>query len=84
MIAALGAILSWIWRLLNGPRLPYGWSREFIASPAFLQTPEWKRRRHDALEANDGDASCADAASIMASGSTSITSKTAATSRIPV
>jgi 5-methylcytosine-specific restriction endonuclease McrA len=26
----------------------------FIASPAFLQTPEWKRARYDALTNSDG------------------------------
>jgi hypothetical protein len=30
------------------------WTREFIASKEFLQTPEWKRARYDALRASDG------------------------------
>jgi hypothetical protein len=52
LIAALGAILSWIWRALTGPRLPYGWSREFIASPAFLDTQAWAETRYIAINAS--------------------------------
>ena len=41
-------------RLLRGRRHAYGWTARFIASPAFLQTPEWRRIRYDALRENDG------------------------------
>ncbi|OJW21194.1 MAG: hypothetical protein BGO49_24585 [Planctomycetales bacterium 71-10] len=40
-----------------GPLYPIrglAWTAEFIASKAFLQTPEWKRARYDALRASDG------------------------------
>lgn len=41
-------------RLLRGRRYAYGWTARFIASPAFLRTPEWRRIRYDVLRANDG------------------------------
>jgi 5-methylcytosine-specific restriction endonuclease McrA len=41
-------------RLVRGRRYAHGWTARFIASPAFLQTPEWRRVRYDALRANDG------------------------------
>ncbi|HEX2554705.1 MAG TPA: HNH endonuclease [Microvirga sp.] len=41
-------------RLLRGRRYAHGWTARFIASPAFLQTPEWRRIRYDVLRANDG------------------------------
>ena len=40
--------------LLRGKRYAHGWTARFIASPAFLQTPEWRRLRYDVLRANDG------------------------------
>ena len=39
---------------LRGKRYAHGWTARFIASPEFLQTPEWRRVRYDALRANDG------------------------------
>lgn len=47
---ALVAILL----LLRGKRYARGWTARFIASPEFLQTPEWRRVRYDVLRANDG------------------------------
>ena len=41
-------------RLLRGKRYAHGWTARFIASPEFLQTPEWRRIRYDVLRANDG------------------------------
>jgi 5-methylcytosine-specific restriction endonuclease McrA len=41
-------------RVLRGKRYAYGWTARFIASPQFLQTPEWRRVRYDVLRANDG------------------------------
>ena len=38
----------------RGRRYEHGWTARFIASPEFLQTPEWRRVRYDALRANDG------------------------------
>lgn len=35
-----------------GRRLPHGWTAEFIASPAFLQTHQWARARYEAFRAN--------------------------------
>lgn len=37
-----------------GRRLPHGWTAEFIASPAFLQTYQWARARYEALRASKG------------------------------
>lgn len=50
----LAAALLATLRLLRGKRYAHGWTARFIASPAFLQTPEWRRVRYDALRANDG------------------------------
>ena len=52
LVALIGATL--LVRLLRGKRYAHGWTARFIASPAFLQTPEWGRVRYDALRANDG------------------------------
>ena len=46
--------LALLVRVLRGKRYAYSWTARFIASPAFLQTPEWRRVRYDALRANDG------------------------------
>lgn len=55
LLAVLGLVsLAALARLLRGKRYAYGWTARFIASPAFLQTPEWRRVRYDALRANDG------------------------------
>ena len=48
------SLIRWFWQLASGPRMPGGWSRDFIASSAFLRTPEWRRLRHDALRNSDG------------------------------
>ena len=45
--------LALVIRVLRGKRYAYGWTARFIASPHFLQTPEWRRVRYDALRAND-------------------------------
>jgi 5-methylcytosine-specific restriction endonuclease McrA len=54
----IGALVLFVFalliRLLRGKRYAYGWTARFIASPAFLQTSEWRRIRYDALRANDG------------------------------
>ena len=51
-------ILRLGYRMLTGEEVPkgrkstgnpYGWTDQFIASPAFLKTPEWKRARYDAI-----------------------------------
>ena len=52
--AALLLVVLGLLRLLRGRRYAHGWTARFIASPAFLQTPEWRRLRYDALRANDG------------------------------
>src|ERR671912_136631 len=52
LVALIGATL--LVRLLRGKRYAHGWTARFIASPEFLQTPEWGRVRYDALRANDG------------------------------
>ena len=52
LVAVLVALL--LVRLARGKRYAHGWTARFIASPAFLQTPEWRRVRYDALRANDG------------------------------
>jgi 5-methylcytosine-specific restriction endonuclease McrA len=41
-------------RLVRGKRYAHDWTARFIASPEFLQTPQWRRVRYDALRANDG------------------------------
>ena len=48
-----GAVVALLW-LARGRRYAHGWNAAFIASPDFLRTPEWRRRRYDALRANDG------------------------------
>jgi len=57
-VILLGALLllslALVIRVLRGKRYAYGWTAHFIASPHFLQTPEWRRVRYDALRANDG------------------------------
>jgi 5-methylcytosine-specific restriction endonuclease McrA len=53
VLAALLAALLLL-RLVRGKRYAHGWTARFIASPEFLQTPEWRRVRYDALRANDG------------------------------
>jgi 5-methylcytosine-specific restriction endonuclease McrA len=52
--AVLLLILPVLVRLLRGRRYAHGWTARFIASPEFLQTPEWRRIRYDVLRANDG------------------------------
>ncbi len=52
--AALLLVVLGLLRLLRGRRYAHGWTARFIASPEFLQTPEWRRIRYDALRANDG------------------------------
>jgi 5-methylcytosine-specific restriction endonuclease McrA len=52
--AALLLIVVRLLQLLRARRYAYGWTARFIASPEFLQTPEWRRARYDALRANDG------------------------------
>src|SRR5829696_6410279 len=56
--ALLGALLllafTLLFRLLRGRRYAFGWTARFIASPAFLRAPEWRRVRYDALRANNG------------------------------
>ena len=52
--AVLLLVLLVLVRLLRGRRYAHGWTARFIASPEFLQTPEWRRIRYDALRANDG------------------------------
>jgi 5-methylcytosine-specific restriction endonuclease McrA len=52
--AVLLLILLVLVRLLRGRRYAYDWTARFIASPEFLQTPEWRRIRYDVLRANDG------------------------------
>ena len=56
VLAALAALLVALLlvRLVRGRRYAHGWTARFIASPEFLQTPEWRRVRYDALRANDG------------------------------
>ena len=55
LVAALVLlVLVGLLRLLRRRRYAYGWTAGFIASPAFLQTAEWRRLRYDALRANDG------------------------------
>jgi 5-methylcytosine-specific restriction endonuclease McrA len=55
LLAALLLLsLALLVRLLRGKRYAHGWAARFIASPAFLQTPEWRRVRYDVLRANDG------------------------------
>jgi 5-methylcytosine-specific restriction endonuclease McrA len=51
-LVLLGLVLV-VWRL-RGKRYANGWTACFIASPEFLQTPEWRRIRYDVLRANDG------------------------------
>src|SRR5215218_7161420 len=46
--------LALLVRLLRGKRYAHGWTARFIASPQFLQTPEWRRVRYDVLRTNDG------------------------------
>ena len=53
VLAAVLAVLLLV-RLVRGRRYAHGWTARFIASPEFLQTPEWRRVRYDALKANDG------------------------------
>ncbi len=54
-LALLGLlVLMLAARLVRGRRYANGWTARFIASPAFLQPPEWRRVRYDALRANDG------------------------------
>src|SRR3712207_4820973 len=48
------AVLVGLILLLRGKRYSNGWTARFIASPEFLQTPEWRRARYDALRASDG------------------------------
>jgi hypothetical protein len=46
LLAALLLLsLALLLRLLRGKRYAHGWPARFIASPAFLQTPEWRRVR---------------------------------------
>ena len=52
--ALLAALLVLVLLLRRGRRYAHGWTAGFIASPAFLQTPEWRRVRYDALRSNDG------------------------------
>jgi 5-methylcytosine-specific restriction endonuclease McrA len=54
LTVSLLLVLAVLVRLLRGTRYAHGWTARFIASPAFLQTPEWRRVRYDALRANDG------------------------------
>ena len=55
LLAALLLLgLALVIRVLRGKRYAYGWTARFIASPHFLQTPEWRRVRYDALRSNDG------------------------------
>src|SRR5215210_6263101 len=53
LAAVLAAALLVLARL-RAKRYSHGWTARFIASPPFLQTPEWRRVRYDALRANDG------------------------------
>jgi len=52
LLAAL--LLAALAVLLRGNRYAHGWTARFIASPAFLRAPEWRRLRYGALRANDG------------------------------
>src|SRR5829696_7131571 len=52
LVALLAALL--LVRLVRGKRYAHGWTARFIASLEFLQTPECRRVRYDALRANDG------------------------------
>jgi 5-methylcytosine-specific restriction endonuclease McrA len=56
VLATLAAVLVALLLVLlvRGKRYAHGWTARFIASPAFLQTPQWRRVRYDALRANDG------------------------------
>jgi 5-methylcytosine-specific restriction endonuclease McrA len=54
LAAPLLLSLALLVRVLRGKRYAYGWTARFIASPQFLQTPEWRRVRYDVLRANDG------------------------------
>jgi 5-methylcytosine-specific restriction endonuclease McrA len=55
LLAALLLLsLALLVRLLRSRRYAHGWTARFIASPRFLQTPEWRRIRYDVLSANDG------------------------------
>ena len=54
LVALLLLSLSLLVRLLRAKRYAHGWTAPFIASPAFLQTPEWRRVRYDVLRVNDG------------------------------
>ena len=56
VLTVFGALITALLlvRLVHGKRYAHGWTARFIASPAFLQTPEWRRVRYDALRANDG------------------------------
>src|SRR3954452_18835859 len=55
LLAALLLLsLALLVRVLREKRYAYGWTARFIASPQFLQTPEWRRVRYDVLRANDG------------------------------
>lgn len=47
-------LLAALIRLLGPKRYACGWTARFIASQAFLSTPQWRRARYDALRANDG------------------------------
>ena len=54
LAAILLLSLALLVRLLRGRRYAHSWTARFIASLAFLQTPEWRRIRYDVLRANDG------------------------------
>src|SRR5215213_6554178 len=56
VLTVFGALITALLlvRLVREKRYAHGWTARFIASPAFLQTPEWRRVRYDALRANDG------------------------------
>ena len=56
LIVALLAISAFLLTKRERHRLKWGrkMSAKFIASPEFLQTPDWKRARYMALRANDG------------------------------
>jgi 5-methylcytosine-specific restriction endonuclease McrA len=53
LLAAVLALTLMAIVRLRGKCYAHGWTARFIASPAFLQTPEWRRVRYDALRAND-------------------------------
>ncbi len=54
LFGALLVLVALLVRRWRAKRHVHGWTARFIASRAFLSTPQWRRVRYDALRANDG------------------------------